>query len=184
MTNELFTRLQYQQSIKNAVALFRFSKNGKVQNLLYSLKYKNRPEIGFLLGLYYGKQLSEEWIFNLPDALVPIPLHSRKMRRRGYNQSEEFARGLAQSLGVVMYPHALTRKRFTETQTKKNKLGRWENVENVFSVTDPQFVLKKRIALVDDVVTTGSTIEAASTALSKSGCAELSVISIAYAGGK
>jgi predicted amidophosphoribosyltransferase len=81
-----------------------------------------------------------------------------------------------------MLPNALVRNRFTETQTKKNKLRRWENVEDVFSVTNQELILNKRVALVDDVVTTGSTIEAASNVLIKSGCSEISVISLAYAG--
>ena len=184
LSNDLFRRLQYQQSIKSAVALFRFGKSGKVQNLLHALKYRNRPEVGFYLGLHYGKQLNEEWLGNRPELLVPIPLHRRKMIRRGYNQSEEFARGLSESLEIDLSSTALKRTRYTETQTARSKLGRWENVSDVFEVTNSDLVGQKRIAIVDDVVTTGATVEAASSALINSGCSEITVISLAYADGK
>jgi ComF family protein len=115
------------------------------------------------------------------DMIIPIPLHISRMRKRGYNQSELFARGLAEVLKIPLICNAIIRNVKTETQTRKNKLLRWRNVEEVFEVTDTELVQSAHVLLVDDVITTGATIEACAQQLLRAGCKKISVISIAYA---
>lgn len=114
------------------------------------------------------------------DAIVPVPLHPVKLRRRRYNQSEKFASGLSESLHIPCYSNVLIRTESTETQTRKSKLLRWQNVNEVFRVINPEAVKGLRLLLVDDVITTGSTIEACGEQLLEAKCTSLSVASIAY----
>lgn len=179
--NPIFKRLYNRVPIKQAFSFFIFNKGGKVQNLLHELKYNNHPEIGRVVGKVYGEELHKNGLNEQIDEILPIPLHPSKQRRRGYNQSEEFAIGLAERLGVCCVSDALQRRTKTETQTKKSKLRRWENVKEVFQVVNSESIRGKRILLVDDVITTGATIEACAQILFDAGCASLSVASIAYA---
>lgn len=149
--------------------------------MLHSLKYNNHPEIGITLGEVYGEELYEANFSKEFDIILPVPLHVSRKRKRGYNQSEEFAKGLSQSMDLPTSGDALERIVKTETQTRKTKLKRWENVNEVFQVKRPDLVTKRRILLVDDVITTGATIEACAYALLNEGCSSLSVASIAYA---
>ncbi|MCK6616767.1 MAG: ComF family protein [Cyclobacteriaceae bacterium] len=153
-----------------------------VQELLHELKYNNRPEIGRMLGRVYGNELAQAGYDRQFDVIIPIPLHEWKIKRRGYNQSEEFAIGLAAALNVAVETTVVKRAVNTETQTRKSRLKRWENVSDVFTVTNPLAVAGKHVLLVDDVITTGATIEACGDVLLKAGCYPLSVVSIAYAG--
>jgi ComF family protein len=179
--NALYKRLEGRIPLQFALALFLFRKSGKVQRLLHSLKYHNHPEIGITLGEVYGHELREANYSQKFDIILPVPLHTSRHRKRGYNQSEEFAKGLSQSMNLPTSGEVLERVVKTETQTRKTRLKRWENVSEVFRVKRPDLVSKRRILLVDDVITTGSTIEACANALLNEGCSALSVASIAYA---
>lgn len=179
--NPIYKRLFGRIPIKFALAFLLFKKGGKVQHLLHELKYNNHPEIGRIIGRVYGEELRDNGYDKYFDSVISIPLHPVKQRRRGYNQSDEFARGLVQALNVNLVSDAVIRSTKTETQTQKSKLKRWENVKEVFRVVNQQAVEGRRILLVDDVITTGATIEACGQVLIDSGCAQLSVAGIAYA---
>jgi len=179
--NALYRRLEGRIPLQFALAFFLFRKGGKIQRLLHSLKYNNHPEIGITLGEVYGEELHEANFSQKFDIILPVPLHISRKRKRGYNQSEEFAKGLSHSMKLPTSGEALERIVKTETQTRKTKLKRWENVSEVFQVKRPDFISKRRILLVDDVITTGATIEACANALLNEGCSALSVASIAYA---
>jgi len=178
--NSLFNRLNGRIPLQFATAFLLFRKGGKVQHLLHALKYNNHPEIGETLGKVYGQELLEVEIDKKIDLIVPVPLHHTRKRKRGYNQSEEFAKGLSQSLGVQT-SSVLERISHTESQTRKSKLKRWQNVSEVFKIKNADDVVGKRIMLVDDVITTGATIEACAQALLDESCASVGVVSIAYA---
>ena len=180
LENPVFKRLYGRLPIRFALAFLLFKKGGRVQRLLHELKYNNHPEIGQLLGRVYGNDLQNEGFGKHLDIILPIPLHPVKQKRRRYNQSAEFAKGLSQSLNVGYSNEAIKRIIVTETQTRKSKLRRWENVKEVFSVANNQLIEGKRVLLVDDVITTGATIEACGQVLIDAGIQELSVASIAY----
>lgn len=167
--------------LENAAAFLFFSKKGKVQNMLHHLKYKGTKEVGVLLGKIYGASLIKEHAFKDVDFIVPVPLHPDKLKKRGYNQSEVIAAGMAISMGVPLNTSIFERTVFTETQTKKSRYKRWENVSNIFSVTNPVPFENKHILLVDDVITTGATIEACAHEIRKIKNCRLSVVAIATA---
>jgi len=178
--NALYKRVNGRIPLRFAFSFFLFRRGGKVQNLLHSLKYSNHPEIGVTLGEVYGHELLQAQYDQKFSVIVPVPLHPSRRRKRGYNQSEEFARGLSQSLNVP-FTDALARTAKTETQTRKTKLKRWQNVSEVFRVKEEDQIINRDILLVDDVITTGATIEACAQVLLKEGCSSVSIASIAYA---
>ena len=161
-------------------AFFYFGKGGKVQQLIHNLKYSNKPEIGVRVGKLYGKVLSKSLFFRQADMIVPVPLHPLKQRMRGYNQSSVFAQGLSESMDIP-WVKALRRTEMTETQTKKDRIARFNNVKDAFEVTDPKFLEGKHILLVDDVITTGATIEACAHKILEIPGTKVSVVTIAFA---
>ncbi len=150
--------------LESAGAYCFFRKGSKIQHLLHQFKYKNSPEIGVRIGQLYGKELAASGD-PLPDVIVPIPLHPKKQVIRGYNQSERFAEGLSQSLKIPVDTKNFIRKTFTETQTRKSRFDRWSNVKDIFYCVNPELFNHKHILLVDDVITTGSTIESSAQKL-------------------
>jgi ComF family protein len=158
-----------------------FKKGGAVQRMLHQLKYKGNTELSEHIGLLYGTQLQETIVIEKIEAVIAIPLHKSKLRKRGYNQSELFANGLAEALQIENLSCCIIRNKATETQTKKTRFDRWQNVESIFSITQPELLKNKHILLLDDVITTGSTIEAcANELLQIEGC-KVSVASMAAA---
>jgi ComF family protein len=146
--------------VENACAFYYFKKEGKVQNLLHQLKYKGQKQVGIKLGNLYGLDLKQDKKFEEISLILPVPLHPDKEKKRGYNQSEQFAQGLAQSMEIPYATDLLVRNFASETQTKKSKYKRWENVNSIFEINNPDALKDKHILLVDDVITTGATIEA------------------------
>jgi ComF family protein len=163
------------------MAFLKFRKTGVVQHLLHQLKYNNHPEVGERLGKLYGKDLVEAGFEKKFDLIIPVPLHQSRKRRRGYNQSEKFAEGLSHLLQIPCDEKIVERKIKTATQTRKSKIERWENVKDVFQIKQPEKVMGKRVLLVDDVITTGATLEACGQQLLNCGCTELSIACIAEA---
>lgn len=162
-----------------AASFYIFEKKGRVQKLLHAIKYENQKKLAVYLGKDYGNELREANVKF--DLIIPIPLHPRKEKARGYNQSALFSEGLGESLGITVESGVLLRETETSTQTRKRKFARWENVEGVFSLKNPQTLEGKHILLVDDVVTTGATIEAAWEVLKEIRDIKVSVAAIAYA---
>jgi ComF family protein len=161
------------------MTLYKFVKRGRVQRMLHALKYKHQPEIGEILGRVYGKDLVEADYKDSFDLIIPVPLHTSRKLQRGYNQSEKFGKGLSQMLNIPCDDTFMIREAMTETQTHKTKLSRWENVNRIFHILDPRPIMNKRVLLVDDVVTTGATLEACGQTLLRAGCSELSIACIA-----
>lgn len=179
--NPLRNRLACRIPVMHAMAMFKFSKSGRVQSLLHALKYRNQPALGVMLGNVYGDRLLAANMSTAFDLIIPIPLHVSRKRKRGYNQSAKFAEGLSQKLGIPYSDELIERTTKTTTQTRKTKLKRWQNVTDVFRVNNCDQIAKKNVLLVDDVVTTGSTIEACGNYIMDSGCASLSIACIAEA---
>lgn len=179
--NPLYEKIIAHVPIRHALAFLSFTKSGKTQQILHYLKYKNLPELGEELGRHYGQILAEHAYQQHFDALVPIPLHAQRLKKRGYNQSYHFALGMAQSMGLPVWGEVVIREQASQTQTRKTRLQRWQNVENIFTVTQPVQVAGKRILLVDDVITTGATTSSCAEALLQAHCRELSCASLATA---
>lgn len=167
--------------IIRASSFFFFDKSSRVQQMLHAVKYKGNRRLARFLGECYGRELRSTAWNNEDDILTAIPLHPKKLAMRGFNQSDEFAGGLSSSLQVPFDPGLLARTVFTETQTRKDRLQRWENVENVFEVTAPEKIAGKNVVLADDVLTTGATLEACGHALLEAGARSLKILTIACA---
>lgn len=181
LNNPLFERLSLRIPLSHAFALYHFKKGSRVQELLHELKYKNHPEIGQKLGCVYATELISSGYAHVFDIIVPVPLHPDRQRSRGYNQSAEFAKGLSQVLQIPYTENFVKRSVQTTTQTRKSRLNRWRNVSDVFEMMNEQEIYGKHVLLVDDVVTTGATLEACSNALMQAGCSRISVACIAVA---
>lgn len=151
--------------IEKATAYFLYQKGSNYQKILHQLKYKGLRGIGLEMGKHFGAELLQNNYFGEVDCLLPVPLHPRKERKRGYNQSLAIAEGLAQMLGKEIISDVLYRTHYSETQTQKGRFERWQNVSELFSLKNGARIEGKHVLLVDDVVTTGSTLEACAKAL-------------------
>ena len=167
--------------IDNFYTYLKFTKGGKVQKIMEKLKYQNCPEIGTLLGNWYGTDLKEAGVLNQFDLIVPVPLHLSKLRKRGYNQSDFFAKGLSQALEVPWDGKALVRKSKNETQTRKSREERFKNVSGIFDLGAAAAIKNQRVLLVDDVITTGATLFASAQPLLAGGCNSISLATLAVA---
>ncbi len=176
-TERLFGRIPFQAS----AALYYFTKGGLAQKLIHNLKYKGKYEVGLRLGKIYGEQLKNSENFKGVELIVPVPLHPRKEKQRGYNQSDAFAVGLSETLNIPWLKNGLVRKEFTETQTKKNRLERLENVRKAFQIGSQAELIGKHILLVDDVLTTGATLEACCEKILQLPDTKVSLVTIAIA---
>ncbi|WP_419801807.1 ComF family protein [Mucilaginibacter sp.] len=162
-------------------AMLYFSKGSRVQNLLHQLKYKNRPEVGIYLGKMAAKRLLENPVFASANMIIPVPLHPQKQLKRGYNQSLCFAEGLAQKMLVPIENQNLLKITSTESQTKKSRISRYENMKEVFWLKNPDPLTGKHILLVDDILTTGATLEACCNVLRQVPGVKISIATIAVA---
>jgi len=179
--NEFLDRFWGRVPIVSGAALFFLFKNGPIEELIYRLKYGDRPSIGVQLGRLYGQSLKKYAQFSTVDLIVPVPLHPIRFRKRGYNQSTQFAIGLAEALMIPYNDRALERILPTTTQTKKTRLERFENVLPAFRVSDFPTLKNKHILLVDDVLTTGATLEACAIRLLEVEGVKISMATIAVA---
>jgi len=177
--NLLEERLRGRIPFEAATALYYFKKGGKVQQLLHLLKYAKKPHIGIKIGELYGNVLMQSSLFQQIDTIVPVPLVEHRQRWRGYNQSERFAYGLSFSMQKPLI-EPIVREKFQSSQTKKNAIERVENVFDSFRVHQPSALLNKHVLLVDDVVTTGATLEACANEICKY-AAQVSIAAIAIA---
>jgi ComF family protein len=167
--------------IEHAASYFYFRKGSRYQKIIHYLKYKGLKELGEEVGKHFGYDLAEAENFSEIDVIIPIPLHPKKLKKRGYNQSEWIAKGLSSGLKKPVDNNNLIRVVETSTQTKKSRFERWKNVEGIFKVQQPDLLKNKHVLLVDDVVTTGSTLEACAVELLKIPEIKISIATLAYA---
>ncbi len=168
--------------IEQATAFFYFNKGSRYRKLLHALKYQGRSEVGFLLGKHFGIDLLDSSHFSSVDLICPVPLHPKKQKKRGYNQSEYIARGMALQMGKQISTGNLVRVVDTASQTRRGRYERWENVEGIFDVKDKAEFEGKHVLLIDDVVTTGSTLEACADALIRTvGDVKVSIATLGFA---
>jgi len=160
---------------------FYFAKETLIQHLIHQLKYKNNTAIGFYMGEMMGRSLLHSNRFSEIDYLVPLPLYPDKERKRGYNQAAIICNGVSEIMNIPVITGNVTRRRFTETQTRKHRTERWENVAESFAVKNPAELKGKSILLVDDVVTTGATLEACGNALLQIEGVKLYIATLAHA---
>lgn len=165
----------------SAAAYFQYFKGSEYKNLLHQLKYKGRSDIGDYMGFKYGLELDNANSFSSVDSIVPVPLHPKKEKTRGYNQSWHIAKGLSRALNRPLLVNNLIRTHYNDSQTRRGRFERWENVSELFLVKNPEELRGQHILLVDDVVTTGATIEACAQALQKAPDVRLSIVALAYA---
>lgn len=168
-------------NLQSASAYLYFSTESKVQNIMHAIKYKGRVKAIKYFGRKYGESLLKEPVILNADLILPVPLHPKRMKQRGYNQSEYFAEGLSESLAIKMESNLLIRRLNSESQTKKNRYQRYENTKNAFEVKDAEQLVNKHVLLVDDVLTTGATVEACASELLKIEGVKVSVLTLAFA---
>lgn len=179
--NEAFKKFYGRISVEYASAMLFFHKKGIVQELIHNLKYKKQEEIGTVLGDWYAEDLKNSSIIKTVDEIIPVPLHKRKLRERGYNQVTLFGKALSDGLNIIYNPNLLIRNRYSKPQSKKTFLNRSDGIETIFDVIFTEKDHNKHFLLIDDVVTTGSTLEACSHALLKIPGAKISIICMAMA---
>lgn len=167
--------------IEKASAFSFYNKDSRIRKLIHNLKYKGIKDIGYDLGKIYGLTLSKSGFTEGIDLIISVPLHPSKERLRGFNQSDIIASGLSETTGLPVENKVLERITLSETQTKRSRYERWTNVEGIFKVKDPEAIRDKHILLVDDVITTGSTLESCATELLKTDGVKVSVAALAVA---
>jgi ComF family protein len=167
-------------NIQHAAAAFYFTKDAILQKLLIQLKYKGNQQVGLYLGMKLGEQLKAAERFNDIDAIIPLPLNPKKEIKRGYNQAQIICEGIVAVWKKPIYKNIVARKYFTETQTQQNRVHRWQNMQSVFEVSDTKTLANKHILLIDDVITTGATLEACGAAILKIQSTKLSIATVAY----
>ena len=151
--------------IKKASSFLFFTENGIVQRLIHHLKYRNQEQIGTFLGDWYGQKLKEEGYLNDIDIVIPVPLHKKKLKHRGYNQVAQFAEQIALHIGSKYADNLLIKTANTKTQTAKTRIGRWQDNKALYELTDPSLLKNKKVLLLDDVITSGATMEICAKAL-------------------
>lgn len=167
--------------VQEASSLFYFNKGSDFRHLIHLLKYKDRKDIGETLGRFAAQELLKSKTFRDVDYIIPIPLHKKKERSRGYNQAESIAKGLSEVLNLPIDKQSVIRIKANKTQTRKNVLQRWQNVQEIFSLTDEAKLEGKHIMIVDDVLTTGATIESCAQELLKIPGIKISIFTLAVA---
>ncbi len=166
--------------IEKAVAMFFYEPKSKASEIIYSMKYYGRPETAESMGRIFARQLQATSFFTDINGLVPLPLTRKRKRQRGYNQAEEIAVGIGKETGIPIYNKVLKRDSFSISQTRLNILQRRENVENAFRLTHGETIAHKHLLLIDDVVTTGSTVIACAQQLMKADDVKISVLSLGF----
>ncbi|MFV8345661.1 ComF family protein [Flavobacterium sp. ZB4P13] len=179
--NDAFKKFYGRIPVLHTSALFYFHKKGIVQELIHNLKYKGHEEIGTILGEWYAEDLKKIAPLQSVDEIIPVPLHRKKLKKRGYNQVSTFGKALSSSLNIDYNDSLLIRNVYSKTQSKKNLSGRTEGIETIFDVVFTEKDHNKHFLLIDDVITTGATLEACSRALLKIPGSKISIICIAMA---
>jgi ComF family protein len=179
--NEFVDRLWGRVHLESGAAAYYFTRHSPIRMAIHYLKYKNKPDIGLMIGREFGRKLRDGEGFKTVEGIIPVPLHPRKERLRGYNQSAMFAQGLSEAMEVPMLGKVLLRRVFTSSQTNKKRMERFENVDTVFEIKKPESIAGKHLLLVDDVLTTGATLEVCGQTLLNIAGTRLSCATIAIA---
>ena len=179
-TTKIKKALRGRVGIENGVFFIDYTKKEGVQQVLHSIKYQNQKKLAIYLAEEFTKKLGATF-FETIDVLIPVPLHPKKFKIRGFNQADLIATGIHNCFKIPIDTNTLQRKQFTESQTKKNRIERWENVQNAFEVKDKTALNKKHILLLDDVFTTGATLEACIKTLQKEVDCKCSILTLARA---
>jgi ComF family protein len=166
--------------VAQATAQYYFTRESLVQRLMHQFKYKGNRELGTQLGKMMGESLKNSNRFSI-DALIPLPLFPAKEKKRGFNQATVLCEGMAESLQVPVLKDVIVRSYHTDTQTKKGRIERWQNMEGKFELVKPNSISDKHIMLVDDVITTGATLEACGIELLKAKNSTVSIGALCYA---
>jgi len=167
--------------LSGAASFSYYTRDSRIRRLIHQLKYKGIREIGPVLGRIYGNSLRDSSFLEGIDIIIPVPLHRSKQRQRGFNQSDLIAEGLSQATGIPVDTGILGRSTGTKTQTRKSRYDRWTNVSDIFRVMDHSQLEGKHVLLVDDVITTGSTIEACASELLRTENVRVSAVALAFA---
>ena len=167
--------------IQFATSYSYFHKKGVLQNIILNLKYKGEKEVGMELGKHLGRELKTSDFASI-DTIIPVPLHKKRLKKRGYNQSEWIAKGISEIMGKPIDNKSVIRTINTETQTKKTKAQRWENVKDIFQVKNKNEIINKHVLLIDDIITTGSTLEACASVILKEKNTSVSIATLGVAG--
>jgi len=179
--NEVARLFWGRMNIQNAVSLFHYRKGSRYQKIIHAIKYSGLKELGIEMGIELGKILSETEYCKTVDLIIPVPLHKKKQLKRGFNQSELIAQGISTILKKPVCLNSLYRKVNTPSQTKRTRFDRWKNVKNIFGVDNHEQIRGNHILITDDVVTTGSTLEACASELLKISEVQVSIATLAYA---
>lgn len=177
--NEIFQKFYGRIPLEFGASLLYFHKKGIVREMMHKLKYKGQKEIGGVIGNWYSEELKNVAKIQDIDYIIPVPLHKKRLRERGYNQVEGFGRSLSENLKIPYDSSILKRKLYTKTQTKKDLLGRSDVIDSVFEISYTDDYHGKHFLLIDDVLTTGSTLEACSRVLLKIPGAKISIVCMA-----
>ena len=177
--NDVFSKFYGRIPIEFASSLMYFHKKGIVQEMIHKLKYKGHQEIGEAIGYWYAEELKDVEELNDVDFIIPIPLHKKRFKERGYNQVTSFGEALSKSWKKSYNETILVRNVYSKTQTSKSILGRAEVVENIFGVNYNESHHNKHFLLIDDVITTGSTLEACGRELLKIPGSKISIVCMA-----
>lgn len=179
--NDAYKKFYGRIPVEHVSALVYFHKNGIVQELIHSLKYRGQEAIGTVLGEWYAEELKSSQLLQTVDAIIPVPLHPKKLRERGYNQVTEFGNALAKKLEIPVNNSILYRQVYSKTQSQKNRLGRTEGIDTIFDISFDEKDHNKHFLLIDDVITTGATLEVCAKALLKIPGTKISIVCMAMA---
>jgi ComF family protein len=167
--------------VEKVASYLYFASGSHVQQIMHSIKYRNRPSAAQFLGRHYGVELVAADVFKDADLIIPVPLHKKRMIQRGYNQSEYFGKGLSESMGIEMHTTIIKRTHHRKSQITRNRYERYENTKGIFTIRQPAAIVDRHIILVDDILTTGATLEACANALLEVKGVKVSIITLAYA---
>lgn len=179
--NDAYRKFYGRIPVEHVSALVYFHKKGIVQELIHSLKYRGQEAIGTVLGEWYAEELKNIPVLSTVDTIIPVPLHPKKLRERGYNQVTEFGNALAKSLRIPVNTSILFRQVYSKTQSQKNRLSRTEGIDTIFDVSFDEKDHNKHFLLIDDVITTGATLEVCAKALLKIPGTKISIVCMAMA---